>query len=165
MIGRFLEAGSHALVPCGCLMQQYQMRGIYRCIPGNANEACFSASCNWSPYESVFSNACGEYKQALSKCPLFDGLAYQSMSSIPGLVWVKEGRGYTVAKEYVAGSGDILGEVGTIGETCLYSLSSNSSGAAAGCHVQGTGTPFSRSRSLLSPSLNLVFLLACLQTA
>ena len=61
----------------------------------------FTASCDW--YWS--DGACDNVKQSLGKCPLFDAVAMQSLTSVPGLVYLKKGRGFTLPNEGWPGAG------------------------------------------------------------
>ena len=53
----------------------------------NPEQHCFRAACDWHPYD-----ACNDLKNQLSECPLLDAIAYQSIVSTPGLVYLKEGK-------------------------------------------------------------------------
>ena len=50
----------------------------------------FVASCDWGPYIG-----CEDVKQRLAICPLFDALVHRDLLSAPGLVFMKENKGFT----------------------------------------------------------------------
>ena len=65
------------------------------------NNPMFTASCDWhSP-----NGACHYVKQSLGRCPLFDAVAMESLTSVPGLVYLKKGRGFTLPNEGWPGAG------------------------------------------------------------
>jgi len=93
----FEDASAHALQSCQCSPTTLH-GGPPSCAPrhrdvGNGNEwdnLCFSASCDWSPY--VY---CDPTREKLGLCPMIDALVHQVLVSTPGLVYMKEGKGFT----------------------------------------------------------------------
>ena len=51
----------------------------------------FRPACDWDPY----SRACDGYREAIRLCPAFDAVAYESLRAVPGLVYLKPGKGHT----------------------------------------------------------------------
>lgn len=89
----FLTAGESAAKPCTSCDPNYwySQNPTVECGGVGAGITCFTAGCDWWPYGPK----CVDTKQQLSQCPLFDSVTYHSLSSVPGLVYVKEGRGFT----------------------------------------------------------------------
>ena len=50
-----------------------------------------TVSCNWDPHN----HECDGVKKEFGKCPIWDAIAYQSVSSTPGIVYVKQEKGFT----------------------------------------------------------------------
>ena len=88
----FLGAGADALKPCGCALNFWISQiTTTECDETSKDFACFSASCDWVPYGEM----CKATRNSLAKCPLFDAVTYKAVASVPGLVYVKEGKGFT----------------------------------------------------------------------
>ena len=51
------------------------------------------------------SAVCDDTKKTFSTCVLFDAITHQSLKSVPGLVYVKKGKGFT-APNYLTTGGD-----------------------------------------------------------
>lgn len=60
------------------------------CRSSGIIDSFFMASCDWGPYIG-----CEDFKQQLAICPLFDALAHRDLLSAPGLVFMKENKGFT----------------------------------------------------------------------
>ena len=98
---RFVDAGLEAQKPCDCRpAEYYDNMDSSVCDPGAWTAAdefeCFKANCDWWPYQP----GCDEHKTKLSRCPLYDAVVYQSTVSVPGLVYLKDGKGHTVPLFY-----------------------------------------------------------------
>ena len=62
-------------------------------------EICYSARCDWAAYVE----GCEGLREPFKKCPVFDALAYQSLSQTAGLVYLEQGKGLTVPHEKYPG--------------------------------------------------------------
>ena len=94
----FLHAGNDASQPCPCSLPSYVISLIHTtCEPGAPPgekagfDQCFSAGCDWARYWE----ACHGFTRSIATCPLFDAVVHKSLISVPGLVYLKEGRGFT----------------------------------------------------------------------
>ena len=103
----FTRAGEDAVKSCDCEVMYYLGLQAMKCDEaGTSGKLCFTASCDWYPYGQKGGgySACEDTRAQLLKCPLFDAVTLRSVSSVPGLVYVKEGVGFTTPERY--GNGD-----------------------------------------------------------
>ena len=94
-LSRFSDAGPAAQKPCDCRPEYYMNSMGSSCSLSSSsppNYNCFKANCDWWPYQ----RDCDRYKTSLGRCPVFDGVVYKSAVSVPGLVYLKENRGFSV---------------------------------------------------------------------
>jgi hypothetical protein len=60
---------------------------------------CYSPSCDWA----IYIPGCDDRREAFKRCPVFDVIAYQSLSQTPGLVYLQQGKGFTVPQRLFEG--------------------------------------------------------------
>ena len=94
----FSHAGKDASQPCPAMLTAYLHTELStECIPGptpgelGAYDFLFRAACDWDPYSQV----CDGFREAIRLCPAFDAVAYESLRAVPGLVYLKPGKGHT----------------------------------------------------------------------
>ena len=94
----FSHAGKDASQPCPAMLSAYlHIRRSGTCSPGpppgtaSTYELLFRPACDWDPY----SFECDVYREAIRLCPAFDAVAYESLRAVPGLVYLKPGKGHT----------------------------------------------------------------------
>ena len=92
----FVDAAAEAVRPCTCklIYHQGQTKG---CNSHSTQNGCFKASCDWQPV-----GFCEDIRAALLQCPLWDAVVHRSLVSEHGLVFMKEGKGFTAAAEWEA---------------------------------------------------------------
>ena len=93
----FVDAAAEAVRPCTCRLMYLQGQTKV-CNSYSPQNGCFKASCDWSPF-----SFCEDIREALLQCPLWDAIVHRSLVSEPGLVFMKEGKGFTAAAEWEAG--------------------------------------------------------------
>ena len=113
----FEEAGPDALISCKSQTQQYipttqqsHCLTVPKNIPEGALGYTFTASCNWTPFRRVL--VCEEARKELGKCPIWDAIAYQSVRSTPGVIYVKEDKGFTTPNFYTTKDMEPFGQQG-----------------------------------------------------
>ena len=84
----FMEAGPKALKPCRVIAGSMFPRDPDSVTCGRIepeDSYVFRPECDWAPH------ACHAYKNMIRRCPLLDAMAFESIMSTPGLVYVKRG--------------------------------------------------------------------------
>ena len=98
----FLEAGRDAEKGCECAMEWWMALPDAKSVGGEClappdesfegspyiHTNCFKASCDFQWYQPSCS-----IRQALGACLIHDAISHQSLTSVPGLVYLKPGKG------------------------------------------------------------------------
>jgi len=112
----FEEAGPDSLISCNVATNLYiptVQHAHCLTVPKNKGDALgytFTASCNWTPFRRVL--VCEEARKELGKCPTWDAIAYQSVRSTPGVIYVKEDKGFTTPNFYTTKDMEPFGQQG-----------------------------------------------------